>query len=78
MAAQQNQINLGKVNLILLQVIGSGFPFFIIPGLFQIIAQSAYGLAIPSVWMYVGVVNKWLLCDFLHFGILFSTEKGTN
>ena len=54
MAAQQNQINLEKVNLILLQVIESGFPFFIIPGLFQIIAQSANGSAIPSVWMYVG------------------------
>ena len=78
MAAQQNQINLGKENLIPLQVMGSCLPFLLFPGLFKIIAQSAYGSAIPSVWMYVGVVRKWFVCDFWHFGILFSTKKGTN
>ena len=74
---KQNQFNLGKQNMFLLQEMGSCLPVLLYPGLFEIIAQSAYGLAIPSFWMYVGVVENWLLCDFLHFGILFSTDKGT-
>ena len=48
MAAQQDQINMGKENLIALQVMGSCLPFLLFPGLFEIIAQSAYGSAIPS------------------------------
>ena len=27
--------------------------------------------------MYVDVVRKWVLLDFLHFGVLSHTEKGT-
>ena len=27
--------------------------------------------------MYVDVVRKWVLWDFLHFGVLSHTEKGT-
>ena len=49
MAAQQNQINLGKENLIPLQEMGSCLHFLLFPGLFEIIAQSSYGSAIPSV-----------------------------
>ena len=68
MAALQNQINLGKENLILLQVIVSRLPFLLFPSLFEIIARSAHGSAIPHVRMYVGVVRKWLLCDFCTLG----------
>ena len=46
-------------------------------GLLEIIAQSALGLAIPLYWMYVEVVRKRVLCEFLRLGILSSAEKGT-
>ena len=46
MAAQQNQINLGKENGIPLKGMVSCLRFFILfPGLFEIIAQSAHGTA---------------------------------
>ena len=49
----------------------SCLPFLLFPGLFDIIAQLVYGSTI-SIWLYVGVVKKWLLCDFLHLGRLFA------
>ena len=44
---------------------------------FKIVAQSADGSATLFLGMYVDVVRKWVLWDFLHFGVLSSTEKGT-
>ena len=51
--------------------------FILFQSLFKIIAQSAHGTANLLFWMYVDVVRQWLLLDFLHFGVLSSTEKGT-
>ena len=45
MAARQNQFNLGKENCIELQGMVSCLPFILLPGLFEIIAQSADGTA---------------------------------
>ena len=63
MAAQQNQINLGKENLIPLQVWCAASLFLLFPGLFEIIAQSAHVSAIPSVNVCGGceeTVASWL------------------
>ena len=49
MAAHQNQINPGTENCIPL------------PGLFEIVAQSADGTAKLFPLMYVDVVRKWML-----------------
>ena len=51
--------------------------FILFPGLFYIIVQSAIRSAIPFYWMYLEVVSRRVLCEFLHLGILSSTEKGT-
>ena len=51
--------------------------FILFPGLFEIVAQSADGTAILFLGMHVDVVRKWVLLDFLHFGVLSHTEKGT-
>ena len=42
--------------------------FVLFPGLFEIVAQSADGTAKLLLWIYVDVVRKWVLCEFLHFG----------
>ena len=51
--------------------------FILFPGLFEITAQSAHGTKILVFGMYVEIVRKWVLLDFLHFGVLSSNEKGT-
>ena len=58
MAAQYNQINLVKENCIPLQGIESCLPFYLLPGLFEITAQSAHGAAIFFFGMYVEIVRK--------------------
>ena len=45
MAAQQNQIKLGRENSISLQGMVSCLPFLLFPGLIEIVAQSADGTA---------------------------------
>ena len=42
--------------------------FVLFPGLIEIIAQSADGTAKLLLWIYVDVVRKWVLWEFLHFG----------
>ena len=54
MAAELNQMNLGKENRIPLQGMVSCFPFYIIPR-----SISANGTAILCLWMNVDVVRKW-------------------
>mgnify|MGYP001802931951 CR=1 FL=1 len=49
--------------------------FILFPGLFEIIAQSALGSAIPFHWSYVEIVRKQVICEFLHLRILSSTKK---
>ena len=43
----------------------------------EIVAQSADWTAILFLGMFAGVVRKWVLWDFLHFGVLSHTKKGT-
>ena len=71
MAAQQNQINLGKEYCIPLQSMVNWLPFLLFPGPFDIIIQSALESAIP---LYVEVVRKRVFWEILHLGILSSTE----
>ena len=67
MAAHQNA----------LQGIRAASIFILLPVLSEIDAQSADGTAILFLGMYVDVVRKWVLWDFLHFGVLSYTEKST-
>ena len=52
--------------------------FVLFPGLIDIIAQSADGIAKLLLWIYVDVLRKWVLWDFLHFGYCLVAEKGIN
>ena len=78
MVAQHNQISLGKENCISLQGVWDASRFKLLPGLFKIVAKSADGSAILFLRMYVDVVRKWVLWDFLHFGVLSHIEKVPN
>ena len=51
--------------------------FALFPCLFEIVTQSADGTAKLLLWMYVDIFREWVLWDFLHFGVLSSTKKGT-
>ena len=48
-------------------------PLYVI--LFGGIVQSAHGPAKQFYRMYMDVVRKWVIGDFLHFGILSHTKK---
>ena len=56
----------------------SAYFYILSPGLFEIIAQSAHGstkLIFVCIWM---LSIKWVLWDFLPFGVLSSTKKVPN
>ena len=74
MAAQQNQINLGKLYFIARN--GELPPFLYYSKVyFEIVAQSADGTAILSFGMYVDVVMKWVLLDFLHLLTMYRSPQ---
>ena len=67
MAAQQNQIHLGKENSIPMQGMVSCLHFFV---------YSQVSL-MEQQYSFLDIVRNWVVWDFLCFGVLSLTDKGT-
>ena len=74
MAAQQNQIHLGKENSIPMQGMVSCLHFFVYS---QVYLRQLPNQLMEQQYSFLDIVRNWVVWDFLCFGVLSLTDKGT-
>ena len=75
---QQNQINLEKNTVFYCKKRSAVTPFLYYSQIYSTHYPISSPSAKPFYCKYVEIVTRWVLCEFLYFGKLSSTEKGTN